>query len=93
MLNKNLTQEQAKWLVEVYAIKMNGRISGDTMDKYFLPAREYMMGRRIEKPGCGCEYKAYAQMTNGMYSQHQDTIKSIAYPVKKKTRGRKKQTV
>jgi len=91
MLNPNLTQEQAVWLVEVFASKMNGRIDGKTMDTLFLPAREYIMGRKIEKPGCGCEYKAYAAMSKSMYGQHEAAIKEIAYPPKKVTkRGRKK---
>jgi len=95
MLNENLTKEQAIWLIEVFSTKMNGIVNGKTMGEYFLPAREYIMGKPAEAPGCGCHYLAYAKMTNSMYGQHYDQIKVIAYgdQTEKKIRskrGRKK---
>ena len=91
MLNNNLKQEEAKWLIEVFAPKMGGRIAGDTMDKYFVPARTLIQGKPSERPGCGCHFKAYVQMTNSMYGQHSDAIREIAYPkVTTTSRGRKK---
>ena len=91
MLNTELTQEEAKWLIEEYAPKQGGRISGSTMDTYFVPARTLMQGKPSEKPGCSCMYKAYVMMTKSMYGQYYEEIKAIAYPVVKKvTRGRKK---
>jgi hypothetical protein len=91
MLNNNLTQEEAKWLVEVFAPKMNGRIDGTRMDQLFVPARTLIQGKPSERPGCGCHFKAYAQMTNSMYSQHEGAIREIAYPkVTTTSRGRKK---
>ena len=89
MLNNNLTQEEAKWLVEEYAPRRDGRISGDTIDKYFVPARGLIQGFKSERPGCGCHFKAYVAMTNSMYSQHEQAINDIAYP-KIQSRGRKK---
>ena len=93
MLNPNLTQEQAKWLVEEFAPRMGNRVDGKNMDNYWLPAREYILGRKIDKPGCGCEYKAYVAMTNSMYGQHEVAIREVAYPKVETTRGRKKKTV
>jgi hypothetical protein len=86
--NNNLTQEEAQWLINEFAPKRNGRISGETMNKYFVPARSLMLGKPSERPGCGCQFKSYAQMTNGMYGQHYEAIKLIATP-KTTTRGRK----
>lgn len=90
MLNKDLTQAEAKFLVEEYAPRMGGRISGETMGKYFVPARTLMQGKPSETPGCSCMYKSYVMMTNSMYGQYQEEIKAIAYPVIKTSRGRKK---
>jgi len=92
MLNKDLTKENAIWLMESFAIKRNGRIDGSTMDNYFVPARKYMTGKPTSRPGCGCHFKAYAAMTNSMFSQHEEAIKTIAYPPKTKTRAKRKTT-
>jgi len=93
MLNPNLTKEEAVWLVEVFAPKKGNRIDGKTMDTYFIPARTLMQGKPSERPGCGCMFKAYAQMTNSMYGQHEVAIREVAYPKVETTRGRKKKTV
>lgn len=96
MLNQNLTKEEAKFLVEEYAPKMGGRISGETMEKYFVKARTLMLGKQAERPGCSCMYKAFVSMTNAMYGQYESEIKAIAYPVveeKVVTRGRRKKAL
>ena len=90
MLNSNLTQEEAVFLVEEYFPKSGGRIDGNTMDKYFVPARTYMVGKPVGRPGCGCHYKSFVMMTNSMYSQYEAEIKAIAYPPKTKTRAKRK---
>ena len=93
MLNPNLTQEEAKWLIEEYTPKRGGRISGQTMDTYFVPARTLMQGKPSERPGCACMFKSYVMMTNSMLGQYEAEIKAIAYPVieeKVVTRGRRK---
>jgi len=79
MLNENLTKEQAVWLVETFAMRKNGIVNGKTMGEYFLPAREYITGKAVEAPGCGCHYLSYAKMTASMYDQHAEQIKVIAY--------------
>ena len=91
MLNNNLTQEEALWLINEYAPRRGGRISGSTMDAYFVKARTLMLGKQAERPGCACMFKAFVSMTNAMYGQYENEIQAIAYPVvKKSTRGRKK---
>jgi len=89
MLNKDLTQQDAKWLVEEYAPRHNKMINGTSMDKYFVPARTLMMGKQAERPGCSCMFRSFVMMTNSMYGQYEQEIKAIAYPVVKKS-GRKK---
>jgi len=86
--NQELTKEEALFLVEEYHPKSGGRIDGKTMDKYFVPARSLMLGKKAERPGCACMFKSFVQMTNSMYSQHEIEIRDIAYP-KPKKRGRK----
>ena len=91
MLNKNLTQDEAKWLIEEYAPRKDGMINGKTMDTYFVPARTLMQGKPSERPGCSCQFKSYVMMTNSMYGQYEQEIKLVASPVEtKSSRGRKK---
>ena len=91
MLNNNLTQEEALWLINEYAPRRGGRISGSTMDTYFVKARTLMQGKPSERPGCSCMFRSYVMMTNSMFGQYESEIKDIAYPVvKKSTRGRRK---
>jgi len=92
MLNPELTKEDAIWLIEEYGPRQNGRINGDTMDTYFVPARSLMQGKKSDRPGCACQFKSYVMMCKSMYGQYHDEIKAIAYPVvkTKAKRGRKK---
>lgn len=90
MLNSNLTQQEAQWLLEEYAPKRGGRIDGNTMDKYFVPARRLIEGKEIGRPGCGCHFKVFVSITNSMFGQHEAEIKNIAYPPKTSKRGRTK---
>lgn len=89
MFNNNLTQDEAKWLIEEYAPKRGGRIDGKTMDTYFVPARSLMIGKPADRPSCGCHFKAFVSMTNSLYNQYESEIKTIAYPPKVKSSGRK----
>lgn len=89
MLNQNLTKTDAQWLLTEYEKHMNLRIDGSTMDRYFVPARKLLTGKEIGRPGCGCEFKVFAQVTNSMYGQYKTEIEVIANQT---TRGRKKQS-
>lgn len=84
MLNEKLTQKEALWLLNEYQPRMKGRVSGETMDKYFVPARGLMLGKPVERPGCACQFKSYVMMTNSMFNQHYEAIKTISTPTKKK---------
>lgn len=78
MLNENLTKGDADWLVNVFAPKMSYRIDDSTMSTLFIPARNLLTGKQNSKPSCGCHFKAFAQITNSMYSQFENEIKAIA---------------
>jgi len=91
MLNENLRPEEAVWLLNEYQPKRKGRVSGETMDKYFVPARSLMLGKPVERPGCACQFKSYVMMTNSMFDQHYEAIKTILTP-KTITSGRRKKT-
>lgn len=91
MLNEKLTQEEALWLLNEYQPKRGGRVSGETMDKYFVPARSLMLGKTVERPGCACQFKSYVMMTNSMFDQHYEAIKTTSTPKKKKNAVSKKE--
>ena len=90
MLNEKLTQEEALWLLNEYQPKRGGRVSGETMDKYFVPARTLMLGKKVDRPGCACQFKSYVMMTNSMFDQHYEAIKTISTPKTTKRAASKK---
>lgn len=85
--NKNLTQEDAKWMVEFYAPKMNNRIDNTTI-QHHQKTFNLIKGTNSPVPDCSCHYVSAAKVAQSLYSQYEADIKAIAYPVK--TRGRKK---
>lgn len=92
-----MTQQDAVWLLEVYQPKKDLRIDSGTMANYFVPARRILNNDpSIGAPSCGCQFKAFVQITNSMFDQYKQNIIDTAYPeahtvTKKKTaRGRNK---
>ena len=89
--NKNLTQEEAKWMIENFTPGVQaGRIDGARMDKYFVPVRSMILGKPVSRPGCGCMFKSFADMTKSLFGQHYAEIEAIANPPKTAKRGRPK---
>lgn len=93
--NKDLTQEEAKWIIENFTPTVReGRLDGNTITNYFAKVRSLILGRKVDRPGCACQFKSFAAMTKGLFGQHHEEIKAIAYPpTKTKKRGRKRKTV
>jgi hypothetical protein len=87
--NNNLSQEQAKWLVEFYGTKYSqgGRIDVTTI-QYHQKAFNYIKGADSPIPSCNCHWISAAKVAQSLYSQYEADIKAVAYPPKK--RGRKK---
>jgi len=90
MLNEKLTQQEATWLLDEFQPKRKQRISGVTMDKYFVPARAAMLGKQVDRPGCACQFKSYVMMTNSMFDQHYEAIKTLSEPKKIKNASKNK---
>jgi len=78
--NKDLTQEQAKWLVEFYAPKRTHQINNTTI-QYHQKAFNYIKGTNSPVPSCSCQYVSAAKIAQSLYSQHEAEIKEIAYAV------------
>ena len=87
--NKDLTQQQAQWIVEFYAPKMNHRID-NTSIQWHQKTFNYIKGTNAPIPSCNCHYVSAAKVAQSLYSQYEADIKAIAYPPKTTTRGRKK---
>jgi hypothetical protein len=43
-----------------------------------------MLGKKVDRPGCACQFKSYVMMTNSMFDQHYEAIKLVSTPKKKK---------
>jgi hypothetical protein len=92
MLNKQLTKEEAQWLINDFAPRRGGIVNGKSMGKYFVPARSLMQGSPSSAPECGCHYLAYAKMTASMYGQYLSEIEHIANEEQQTKRGRPKKS-
>jgi len=86
--NTDLTQEQAKWLVEFYAPKMNHRIDRGTI-QWHQKAFNLIKGTNQPIPSCNCHWVSASRVAQSLYGQYETEIREIAYPVKK-TRTRAK---
>jgi len=76
-----MTQDDAIWLLEVYQPKKGFRISDDTMQNYFIPARRILSkDPTIGMPSCGCQFRTFVQITNSMFDQYKEEIIKEAYP-------------
>ena len=92
--NKDLTQEEAKWIIDNFTPSVQGgRLDGHTITNYFAKVRSLILGKQVDRPGCACQFKSFAAMTKGLFGQHHEEIKSIAYPPKKKRGRAKRKTV
>ena len=94
-----ISREDAKWLMTVYApIKDYGRI--DKWIDHHCQAMSIMRGTPVGRPECTCQYGATARIASSMYEQHLSQIQAAAQEpvieevveqeVVKKTRGRRK---
>ena len=88
--NTNLSQTDAKWLVEFYAPKMNNRIDNTTI-QWHQKAFNLIKGTNAPIPSCNCHFVSAAKVSQSLYSQYETDIKTVAYPPT--TRGRKKNAV
>lgn len=87
--NNNLSQEDAKWLLEFYGVKYSngGRIDVTTI-QYHQKAFNLIKGTNQPVPNCNCHWVSASKVAQSLYSQYEEDIRAVANPPK--TRGRKK---
>ena len=76
MLNKNLTYDDAKWLIEQYQPKMSFRID-NTSIRMHLKAFNLMKGSNEVVPSCSCQWRSAAQVTQSMFNQYKSELYNI----------------
>ena len=86
--NKNLTQVDAKWLVEFYAPKRTYQIN-NTSIQYHQKAFNLIKGTNEPVPSCNCHWVSASKIAASLYEQFEADIIAIAYPPVKKTRKKK----
>jgi len=98
--NTNLTQEDAKWVLENSFPYFGYRIAHPTLSR-IMEGYNKVFTTPVGIPGCSCEYKATHAVWTSRLSQYKSQIEAIANPViiepepelitsTTKTRGRKK---
>ena len=77
--NEQLTQADAKWILEEVVPKANYRIDHTTL-AWWRDAHNKAFKEQVGIPGCGCEFKATHQVWTSRLSQYQAQIEAKAYP-------------
>jgi len=90
--NNNLSQGDAQWLIDFYGPKWanGGRVDVTTI-QYHNKAFNLIRGTQQPIPDCNCHWVSASKVAQSLYSQHEASIREIAYPAPKK-RGRKKKS-
>ena len=84
--NENLTQEQAKYILEEVVPKASYRIDRTTLG-YWEKAHNYAFKEQVSQPGCSCEMVATMNIWQGRINQYDPQIRAIAYPPVKTQTG------
>jgi hypothetical protein len=90
--NTQLSQADAKWIIEDVFPRAGYRINHDTLG-WWMRAHNKAFTEQVGIPGCSCEYIATYNVWSSRLSQYDAQIRAIAYPPvveEKLTRGRKK---
>ena len=90
--NTQLSQADAKWIVEEVFPKAGYRIDSKTLG-WWRDAHNKAFTEQVGIPGCSCEYLATYNVWHSRLHQYSKQIEDIAYPPvveEKPTRGRKK---
>ena len=77
MLNKNLTKQDAQWLLNTFQPMRHGRIANSTIGM-FVQATNLISGKNTTVPSCGCEYKVTAAIANSYFDQYKSEIEKLA---------------
>lgn len=68
-----MTKDDAIWLVEEFAPKRKGTISGKTIGM-FMKAINLILDQNRQIPSCGCEFNVMGKIANSAYEQHEQRI-------------------
>ena len=85
--NENLTQEQAKYIIEEVIPKSGWRIDRTTLG-YWEKAHNFAFKEQVGQPGCSCEMVATMKVWQSRINQYEQQIRDVAYPPKPTTTGK-----
>jgi hypothetical protein len=77
--NEQLSQVDAKWILEDLFPKAGYRINHDTLSQW-AKGHNLAFKEQVGVSGCSCEYIAQYNVWNSRLSQYADKIRAIAYP-------------
>jgi hypothetical protein len=81
-VNEQLTQHDAKWILEEVVPKAGYRIDHTTLG-YWMKAHNLAFKEQVGIPGCSCEYIQTMKVWQSRIDQYKQHIENIAYPVVK----------
>lgn len=72
----HITREQIDWILNDYnKIRNHSYINGYINEH--VKFQSIIRNKKIERPGCGCEFHAFQAISNSLYEQHYDAIISL----------------
>ena len=77
--NTDITQEQARYIIEEVFPKAGYRIDHKTL-AWWRDAHNYAFKEQVSIPGCSCEYIATYNVWRSRLGQYAQQIEDIAYP-------------
>jgi len=79
--NTDITQEQARYIIEEVFPKAGYRIDHKTLS-WWAQAHNYAFKEQVSVPGCSCEYVATYNVWRSRLGQYAKQIEDVAYPPK-----------
>lgn len=89
--NTNITQDDAKWLIDFYKPRMSYQINQSSI-QWHLKAFNLIKGANEKVPSCPCHWVSGAKMAQSLFSQYETEIQQLYEQPVKTTRGRKRKT-
>jgi hypothetical protein len=77
--NEQLTQEQARYILEEVFPKRGYRIDNTTLG-WWMKAHNYAFKEQVGIPGCSCEMLQTYNVWNSRLAQYEPQIRAVAYP-------------
>jgi hypothetical protein len=84
--NPDLTQDQARYILEEVFPKEGYRIDHKTLS-WWAQAHNYAFKEQVGVPGCSCEYIQTYNVWRSRLGQYNQQIREIAYPPVKTETG------